>query len=138
MTLALCALILAPQTVFNCDKILTMPNQEELKDIQEAQTDTPVAASDEPIELSEEARVALALYLDVMKSGKVTKQGTMIPPLNIHKLSRIAEVPPKLVAKSFDRLRVKTFIANDDEGALYIPDILEFEDWLRTEGAAID
>ena len=113
-----------------------MSNQEEIRDIEQAQTE--VAIAEEPIELSEEARVALALYLDVAKNGKVTKQGTLVPPLNIHKLARIEEVPPKLVAKSFDRLRVKTFLDNNEEGALFIPNILEFEDWLRTEGAHVD
>lgn len=114
-----------------------MPNQEEIKDIQEAQADT-VPAAEERIELSEEARVAFALYLDVMKDGKVTKLGTTVPTLNIHKLARLAEVSPKQVAKSFDRLRVKSFLANNDEGTLYIPDIIAFEDWLKLEGAAID
>ena len=114
-----------------------MPNQEEIKDIQQAQVDT-APSPEERIELSEEARVAFALYLDVMKEGKVTKLGTTVPMLNIHKLARLAEVSPKQVAKSFDRLRVKTFLANNDEGTLYIPDIIAFEDWLKLEGAAID
>ncbi len=114
-----------------------MPNQEEIKDILQAQTEA-VPAPEERIELSEEARVAFALYLDVVKNGKVTKEGTTVPQLNIHKLSRIAEVSPKLVAKSFDRLRVKSFLANNDEGLLLIPDIIAFEDWLKLEGAVID
>lgn|GEM_PF-1981678 len=116
---------------------ISMPNQEEIKDIQQAQTDA-VPSPEERIELSEEARVAFALYLDVMKNGKVTKEGTLVPMLNIHKLSRLAEVSPKQVAKSFDRLRVKTFLANNEEGSLYIPDIIAFEDWLKLEGAVID
>ncbi len=112
-----------------------MPNQEEIKALEQAQEE---ARPEERLDLSEEARVAFALYLDVMKNGKVTKEGTIVPQLNIHKLSRIAEVSPKLVAKSFDRLRVKSFLANNEEGSLYIPDILAFEDWLKQEGAAID
>jgi hypothetical protein len=35
-------------------------------------------------------------------------------------------------------MRTKGFIVNDDSGDLYIPDIIAFEDWLRTEGAVID
>lgn len=115
----------------------SMSNQEEIQDIKSAQIESEAPAYEE-VELSEEARVALALYLDVVREGKVTKEGTIVPTLNIHKLSRRAEVGPKQVAKSFDRLRVKSFLANNEEGALYIPDILAFEDWLRLEGAAID
>lgn len=88
-------------------------------------------------ELSEEARIAFALYLDVMKDGVVTKLGTKVPPLNTNKISRLAEVNVKQVSKGFDRLRTKGFINNDDNGDLYIPDILAFEDWLIAEGAAI-
>lgn len=115
-----------------------MSNQEEVKDLQTVAVEQSESPEYEEVELSDEARVALALYLDVMRDGKVTKEGTLVPTLNIHKLSRRAEVPPKQVAKSFDRLRVKTFLANNEEGALYIPDILAFEDWLKLEGAVID
>jgi hypothetical protein len=90
------------------------------------------------IELSEEARVALALYLDVVSKGKVTKEGTKVPSLSTSKLSRIAEVSPKQVSKGFDRLRTKGFLSNDENGDLLIPDIIAFEDWLRLEGAVID
>jgi hypothetical protein len=113
-----------------------MPNQEELTDINAA----VIAIEDESqqADLSEEARVAFALYLDVMKKGKVTKSGTKVPALNTHKISRMAEVSSKQVAKGFDRLRSKGFLSNDENGELYIPDINAFEDWLRLEGAAID
>jgi hypothetical protein len=50
----------------------------------------------------------------------------------------MAEVNAKQVSKSFDRMGTKGFIVNDDSGDLYIPDIIAFEDWLRTEGAVID
>lgn len=112
-----------------------MTNKEELVDINEAMTEAQ--AEREVVDLSEEARVAFALYLDVIKSGKVTKNGTKIPPLNTHKISRLAEVNAKQVSKSFDRLRTKGFLDNDDNGELYIPDIMAFEDWLKAEGAAI-
>jgi hypothetical protein len=90
------------------------------------------------IDLSEEARVALALYLDVMQKAVVTKKGTKIPLLSTKKISKMAEVNAKQVSKSFDRMRTKGFIINDDSGDLYIPDIIAFEDWLRSEGAVID
>lgn len=112
-----------------------MSNKEELIDINEAikeQTQAP-----EEVELSDEARVAFALYLDVIKHGKVTKNGTKVPPLNTAKISRLAEVNAKVVSKSFDKLRTKGFISNDDEGELFIPDVIEFEDWLKSEGAAV-
>ena len=112
-----------------------MSNQEEILDINDAIKEE--TQEDEIVELSDEARVAFALYLDVMKNGKVTKYGTKIPPLNTAKISRLAEVNPKQVSKSFDRLRTKGFISNDDNGELFIPDVLEFEDWLKTEGAAV-
>ena len=112
-----------------------MSNQEELTDLQSYEAE---ADNQEPPELDDEARVAFALYLDVMQKGKVTKEGTLVPALNIHKLSRLAEVSPKSVSKSFDRLRVKTFLANNENGELYIPDIIAFEDWLKEEGAVID
>ena len=112
-----------------------MSNQEELLDMNSAMSeDTP---QEEDVELSDEARVAFALYLDVMKAGKVTKDGTKVPPLNTAKISRLAEVNAKQVSKSFDKLRNKGFINNDENGELFIPDIIEFEDWLKAEGAAV-
>ncbi len=113
-----------------------MSNKEEIADINTAFEEK--VAETEPVDLSEEARVAFALYLDVMKDGKVTKDGTKIPPLNTHKISRVAEVNVKQVSKSFDRLRTKGFLNNDDNGELIIPNIFEFEQWLKSEGAAID
>lgn len=113
-----------------------MPNQEELNDIQEFVEE--VSQDQEPAELNDEARVAFALYLDVIKDGKVTKEGTVVPTLNVHKLSRVAEVSSKQVSKGFDRLRSKGFLANNDSGELFIPDIMAFENWLKLEGAAID
>ena len=56
------------------------------------------------IELNEEARVGLALYLDVMQKGVVSKKGTKIPLLSTKKISKMAEVNPKQVSKSFDRM----------------------------------
>lgn len=109
----------------------------EIQAIQEYQEEAQ-AEEEQVVELSDEARVAMALYLKVMKGGKVTKEGTMIPPLNIHQLSRVSEVNEKMVSKCFDRLRGKGFIANNDNGQLYIPNLIEFEDWLKAEGAAID
>jgi Fic family protein len=112
-----------------------MSNQEELLDMNSAISE---GSEDEILELSDEARVAFALYLDVMKHGKVTKAGTKVPPLNTAKISRLAEVNAKQVSKSFDKLRNKGFISNDDNGELFIPDIIEFEDWLKSEGAAVE
>ncbi len=112
-----------------------MSNQEELLDLNQAISEA--SAEEREIELSAEARVAFALYLDVMKHGKVTATGTKIPPLNTNKISRLAEVNVKQVSKSFDRLRNKGFLNNDENGELFIPDIIAFEDWLKTEGAAV-
>jgi hypothetical protein len=111
-----------------------MSNQEELLDMNSAISEK---SEDEILELSDEARVAFALYLDVMKHGIVTKEGTKVPPLNTAKISRLAEVNAKIVSKSFDKLRNKGFISNDDNGELFIPNVLEFEDWLKSEGAAV-
>ncbi len=114
-----------------------MLEKQEIEDIKEA---TAEAGQDEEhyIELNEEARVGLALYLKVMNGGKVTKEGTLVPQLNIHQLSRVAEVNEKMVSKCFDRLRGKGFINNNDKGELYIPELSEFEAWLKLEGAVID
>jgi hypothetical protein len=113
-----------------------MSNQEELKDMQTAFEESRTEP-ESPIELSDEARVAFALYMKVMQEGKVTKNGTRVPPLNTSKISRLAEVNAKQVSKGFDRLRTKGFLNNDENGDLFIPDILAFEDWLISEGAAI-
>lgn len=113
-----------------------MSNQAELQDIQEF--DANVEGDDNYVELNDEVRVAFALYLSVLNKGKVTKDGTLVPDLNIHKLSRVAEVSNKNVSKNFDRLRAKGFLANTEHGQLVIPNFMEFEDWLKAEGAAID
>lgn len=115
--------------------IAIMSNQEELKDMQTIEDAN--AEAETPAELSDEARVAFALYMKVMQEGKVTKSGTKVPPLNTNKISRLAEVNAKQVSKGFDRLRTKGFLNNDENGELFIPDILAFEDWLISEGAAI-
>lgn len=115
--------------------IALMSNQEELKDMQTALEEG--SEEEKPLELSDEARVAFALYMKVMQDGKVTKNGTKVPPLNTSKISRLAEVNAKQVSKGFDRLRTKGFLNNDENGELFIPDILAFEDWLISEGAAI-
>lgn len=112
-----------------------MSNQEELQDIQVAVEEQE--QEETVVELSDEARVAFALYLDVMKNGKVTPAGTKVPALNVHKLARVSEVNNKQVSKSFDRLRTKGFLANDPNGELIIPDVFLFEQWLEQEGAAI-
>ena len=99
---------------------------------------SPAPQQEVYIELNEEARVGLALYIDVMQKGVVSKKGTKIPLLSTKKISKLAEVNPKQVSKSFDRMRTKGFIINDETGDLYIPDIIAFEDWLKSEGAVID
>lgn len=114
-----------------------MTNQTEINDISEFDSENS-PEREEVVELSEEARVAFALYLKVLNGGKVTPTGTLVPALNIHQLSRTAEVNPRQVSKSFDRLRTKGFLNNNDDGELFIPDIIEFENWLKQEGAAID
>jgi len=111
-----------------------MTRQDEITDINQAISET---VEEKDIELNEEARVAFALYLDVMKHGIVTKKGTMVPPLNTSKISRLAEVNNKQVSKGFDKLRTKGFLINDNNGDLIIPDILAFEDWLKSEGASV-
>lgn len=116
--------------------IADMSNQEELRDMQTIEDANQEAET--PAELSDEARVAFALYMKVMQEGKVTKTGTKVPPLNTNKISRLAEVNAKQVSKGFDRLRTKGFLNNDENGELFIPDILAFEDWLISEGAAIE
>src|SRR3989338_7171363 len=63
-------------------------------------------------DLNDETRVALALYLKVYSEGKVTKDGIIVPELNIYKLSQQAEVPGRMVSKTFERLRGKGFLSN--------------------------
>jgi len=116
--------------------IADMSNQEELKDMQTIEDANQDVET--PTELSDEARVAFALYMKVMQEGKVTKTGVKVPPLNTNKISRLAEVNAKQVSKGFDRLRTKGFLNNDENGELFIPDMLAFEDWLISEGAAIE
>ena len=89
-------------------------------------------------ELSDEARVALALYLKVYSEGKVTPQGVVVPELNIYKLSQQAEVPNKFVSKTFERLRGKGFLSNLPSGHLIVKNLEEFQQWLISQGASIE
>ena len=118
-----------------------MSGQAEINDMKEYEAE--VAASAEPednfVELNNEARISLALYLNVSNNGgKVTKEGTLVPPLNVHKLSRMAEVNERTVSKCMERIRNKGFLANNTNGQLVIPDWIEFTDWLKAEGAVVD
>ena len=94
---------------------------------------------EEPVaDLSDETRVALALYLKVYSEGKVTPQGVIVPELNIYKLAHAAEVPNKIVSKTFERLRGKGFISNLPSGHLIVKNLKEFQDWLISQGASIE
>ena len=104
-------------------------------------TEREVVRQDIPEEvqadLSDETRVALALYLKVYAEGKVTPQGVIVPELNIYKLSQQAEVPNKFVSKTFERLRGKGFLGNLPSGHLIVKNLQEFEQWLISQGASI-
>ncbi len=89
-------------------------------------------------ELSDEARVAMALYLKVYSEGKVTPQGVVVPELNIYKIANAAEVPSKMVSKTFERLRGKGFLSNLPSGHLVVKNLEEFQQWLISQGASID
>ncbi len=89
-------------------------------------------------ELSDETRVALALYLKVYSEGKVTPQGVVVPELNIYKLAHAAEVPNRLVSKTFERLRGKGFLGNLPSGHLIVKNLDEFQKWLISQGASIE
>jgi len=89
-------------------------------------------------DLSDETRVALALYLKVYSEGKVTPDGILVPELNIHKISHAAEVPNRIVSKTFERLRGKGFIGNLPSGHLVIKNLQEFQEWLISQGASIE
>ena len=89
-------------------------------------------------DLSDETRVALALYLKVYTEGKVTPQGILVPELNIHKLAHAAEVPNRLVSKTFERLRGKGFLSNLPSGHLIVKNLEEFQQWLISQGASIE
>ena len=118
-----------------------MSDQAEINDMKEYAAEATAEAQEEEVfvELNDEARVGLALYLIVVnQGGKVTKEGTLVPPLNIHKLSKMAEVNERTVSKCMERLRNKGFIANNVNGQLFVPEMIEFIDWLKTEGAAVD
>ena len=104
--------------------------------------DRKVVRQDVPEEvvadLNDETRVALALYLKVYSEGKVTPNGVVVPELNIHKLAHAAEVPNRLVSKTFERLRGKGFIGNLPSGHLIVKNLEEFQQWLISQGASID
>lgn len=89
-------------------------------------------------DLSDETRVALAFYLKVYSEGKVTPNGILCPELNIHKLAHAAEVPNKIVSKTFERLRGKGFISNLPSGHLIVKNMSEFQQWLVSQGASIE
>jgi len=89
-------------------------------------------------DLTDETRVALALYLKVYSEGKVTPQGIIVPELNIHKLAHAAEVPNRQVSKTFERLRGKGFLGNLPSGHLVVKNLEEFQQWLVSQGASID
>ena len=89
-------------------------------------------------DLSDETRVALALYIKVYAEGKVTPQGVVVPELNIYKLAHAAEVPNRVVSKTFERLRGKGFLSNLPSGHLIVKNLEEFEQWLVSQGASIE
>lgn len=89
-------------------------------------------------DLSDEARVALALYLKVYAEGKVTPQGVIVPELNIYKLAHQAEVPNRVVSKIFEKLRGKGFLSNLQSGHLIVKNLEEFQQWLISQGASIE
>lgn len=89
-------------------------------------------------DLADETRIALALYLKVYSEGKVTLDGVIVPELNIHKLAHAAEVPNRLISKTFEKLRGKGFIGNLPSGHLIIKNLQEFQQWLISQGASID
>ena len=93
---------------------------------------------EEVADLSDETRVALALYLKVYSEGKVTPEGVLVPELNIHKLAHAAEVPNRLVSKIFERLRGKGFLSNLSSGHLIVKNLQEFQQWLISQGASIE
>ena len=93
---------------------------------------------EEIADLSDEARVALALYLKVYSEGKVTPQGVICPELNIYKLAHAAEVPNRVVSKTFERLRGKVFLSNLPSGHLIVKNLEEFQQWLISQGASIE
>lgn len=89
-------------------------------------------------DLSDETRVALALYIKVYSEGKVTPKGIIVPELNIYKLSHAAEVPNRVVSKTFEKLRGKGFLSNLPTGHLIVKNLEEFQQWLISQGATID
>ncbi len=89
-------------------------------------------------DLSDETRVALALYIKVYAEGKVTPQGVVVPELNIYKLAHAAEVPNRVVSKTFERLRGKGFLSNLPSGHLIVKNLEEFQQWLISQGASIE
>ncbi|MBI2995685.1 MAG: hypothetical protein HYY52_03125 [Candidatus Melainabacteria bacterium] len=93
---------------------------------------------EEVAELSDETRVALALYLKVYSEGKVTPQGVIVPELNIYKLAHAAEVPNRIVSKTFERLRGKGFLGNLPSGHLTVKNLEAFQQWLISQGASIE
>ena len=93
---------------------------------------------EEVAELSDETRVSLALYLKVYNEGKVTPDGVIVPELNIYKLANAAEVPNRIVSKTFEKLRGKGFLANLPSGHLVVKNLELFEQWLVSQGASID
>lgn len=93
---------------------------------------------EEVADLSDETRVSLALYLKVYSEGKVTPEGILVPELNIYKLAQQAEVPNRVVSKTFERLRGKGFLSNLASGHLIVKNLEEFQQWLISQGASIE
>ena len=93
---------------------------------------------EEVADLSDDPRVALALYLKVYSEGKVTPQGVIVPELNIYKLAHAAEVPNRVVSKTFERLRGKGFLSNLPTGHLIVKNLEAFQQWLVSQGASIE
>ena len=93
---------------------------------------------DAEADLNDETRVALALYLKVYSEGKVTPKGIIVPELNIYKLAHSAEVPNRIVSKTFERLRGKGFLSNLPSGHLIVKNLEEFQQWLISQGASIE
>lgn len=104
-------------------------------------TDRKIIQQDIPVDpeadLTDEIRVSMALYLKVYSSGKVTPDGIVVPELNIHKLAAAAEVPQRVVSKTFERLRGKGFLGNLPSGHLIVKNFDEFQEWLTSQGAVI-
>lgn len=101
----------------------------------EAETDLDI----DPDNLSPEVRLGVAIYLTALNEGIVTEQGVLLPnALNLVLLSKQAEISPNFGMKLLGNIRRQGFIKNRKSDGRLLIKLQELEEWLRSNGAAVE